>query len=291
MFIYRSRFYSSSYGYFGVFLCTDTYGNKLLKSIEDPSHRKWEPRRNRQQGKQIADELQAFIDESLRDIFVSQESGPLGVTGLEDYLFVPEELVGTNRDDVEDNPFFGEPSDEEQDEGTSPISVIAPPEPTFPQSKKESVGKVVTITGNQGGERRSGGELGGHKRREGKKKKKGSGGSPDITGFTPTDDDNVGEFKRNIPVHYRVMAETKSGRTIHAIIIHTDFDVDRGEIEIVVGGEEYDESIDIVKSSMGEVSGNTVTNLKLKAQSRNVVELEFADNMKHAIKLTAYEFK
>lgn len=291
MFIYRSRFYSNSYGYFGVFLCTDSYGNKLLKSIEDPSHRKWEPRRNRQLGKQIADELQAFIDESLRDIFVSQESGPLGVTGLEDYLFVPEELVGTNRDDIEDNPFFGEPSEEEQDEGTSPISIIAPPEPTFNSPKKESVGKVVTITGNQGGERMSGGELGGHKRREGKKKNKGSGGSPDITGFTPTEDANVGEFKRNIPVRYRVMAENRNGRMIHDIIIYSDFDIERGEIEIIVGGEEYDESVDIVKSSMGEVSGNTVTNLKLKAQIKNIVELEFADNMKHAIKLTAYEFK
>ncbi len=77
----------------------------------------------------------------------------------------------------------------------------------------------------------------------------------------------------------------------HAIVIHTDFDVERGEIEIIVGGEEYDEPVDIIKSSMGEVSGNIVTNLKLKAQSKNVVELEFADDMKHAIKLTAYEFK
>ena len=291
MFIHRSRFYSSSYGYYGVFLCTDSYGNKLLKSIEDPSHRKWEPRRNRQQGKQIADELQAFIDESLRDIFVSSESGPLGVTGLEDYLFVPEELVGSNREDVEDNPFFGEPSEEEQEDGTSPISVITPPEPTFNTGKRESVGKVVTITGGHGGERKSGGELGGHKRGEGKKKKKGEGRSPDVTGFDPSDTENEGEFKRNLPVRYRVMAENKNGRIVHSIIIHTDFDVERGEIEIIVGGEEYDESIDIVRTSMGSASGNIVTNLKLSAQERNVVELEFADNMKHAIKLTAYEFK
>lgn len=291
MFIFRSRFYSSSYGYFGVFLCTDNHGNKLLKSIEDPSHRKWESRRNKQQGKQISDELQSFIDESIREIFVAPESGPLGVTGLEDYLFVPEELIGSNREDVEDNPFFGEPSEDVQEEGTSPISIIAPPVPTFNQERKESVGKVVTVSGNQGGERMSGGELGGHKRGQGKKKKKGSGGSPDITGFTPSDEANDGEFKRNLPVRYRVMAENRNGRMIHSVIIHSDFDVDRGEIEIIVGGEEYDESIDIVKTSMGDVDGCRVTNLKLKAQSKNVVELEFADNMKHAIKLTAYEFK
>lgn len=291
MFIFRSRFYSSSYGYFGVFLCTDSHGNKLLKSIEDPSHRKWESRRNKQQGRQISDELQSFIDESIREIFVAPESGPLGVTGLEDYLFVPEELIGSNREDVEDNPFFGEPSEDVQEEGTSPISIIAPPVPTFNQERKESVGKVVTVSGNQGGERKSGGELGGHKRGKGKKKKKGSGGSPDITGFTPSDEANDGEFKRNLPVRYRVMAENRNGRMIHSIIIHTDFDVDRGEIEIIVGGEEYDESIDIVKTSMGDVDGCRVTNLKLNAQSKNVVELEFADNMKHAIKLTAYEFK
>lgn len=291
MFIHRSRFYSSSYGYFGVFLCTDTYGNKLLKSIEDPSHRKWEPRRNRQQGKQISDELQTFIDDTLREIFVSQESGPLGVTGLEDYLFVPEELVGSNRDDVEDNPFFGEPSEEEQEEGISPNSIITPSAPTFTSSPKESIGKVVTITSNQGGERMSGGELGGHKRSDKKKKKRGSGASPDVMGFTPTDDNSKGEFKRNIPVRYRVMAENKNGRMVHTIVVHSDFDVERGEIEIVVGGEEYDESIDIMQSSMGNVSDNTITNLKFKSQSKNVIELIFADNMKHAIKLTAYEFK
>lgn len=291
MFIHRSRFYSNSYGYFGVFLCVDTYGNKLLKSIEDPSHRKWEARKNKQQGKQINDELVSFIDESLREIFVSSKEGPLGVTGLEDYLFVPEELVGSNRNDVEDNPFFGEPSEEEQNEGNSPISLITPPEPTFPQPKKEAIGKVVITTTDRGGERKPDGELGGHQRGQGKKKKKGSGGSPDFTGFTPNEDNNEGDFKRNIPVRYRVMAENRNGRMIHSIMIYSDFDVERGEIEIIVGGEEYDESIDIVKSSYGDVAGNIVTNLKFNAHSKNVIELEFVDNMKHAIKLTAYEFK
>ena len=95
----------------------------------------------------------------------------------------------------------------------------------------------------------------------------------------------------NIPVRYRVMAEEKNGRMVHSIIIKSDFDVERGQIEIIVGGEENDEAIDIVSSSQGTAEGNTVTNLKLSKGNGNIVELEFADNMKHAIKLTAYEFK
>ena len=290
MFIHRSRFYSSSYGYFGVFLCTDDYGNKLLKSIEDPSHTKWEPRRNKELGRIIYEELQNFIEESIKDIFTSDENGPLGITGLEDYLFVPEELVASNRDDVKDNPFFGEPGGEEQEEGASPTSVIEPTEPTMNNNKKESIGKVVTTKSNKG-KRMSGGELGGHKRSKSKTKKQGSGGSPDLDGFTSTDAEMEGDFKQNIPVNYRVMAENKDGRIVHSIVIHSDFDVERGEIEIIVGGEEFDETIDILRSSVGNVVGNKVTDIKLFAQRRNVVELEFADYMKHAIKLTAYEFK
>lgn len=289
MFIQRSRFYSSSYGYYGVFLCTDQFGNKLLKSIEDPSHRKWEPRRNRQQGRLIYDELTQFIDDSLREVFVAEGNGPLGVTGLEDYLFVPEELIASNRDDIEDNPFFGEPSESQQDEGTSPITVIEPPEPHVDNQKTESYGKVVTSTENRG-ERRSGGNIGGHQRETGKKKR-GSGTSPDSTAFTPKDDAEIGEFKQNVPVKYRVMAEKRGDSVVHSIVIHSDFDIERGEIEIIVGGEENDEKVDIVSSSAGTVVGNKVTGLKLYADTKNVFDLTLDDKMKHAIKLTAYEFK
>lgn len=291
MFIFRARFYSSSYGYFGVFLCIDNYGNKLLKSIEDPSHSKWEQRRNPEDGRIIMEELREFISESLQNIFVSEHGGPLGVTGAEDYLFVPEELIATDKDEVDGNPFLGEPSEEMQDEGTSPVSTIEPPTPTVSEGRKEAVGKVVTVATRQGAERQSGGSLGGHKRSKGKRKKKGKGSSPDRTAFTPTDNDNGGDFLENIPVHYRVMAEKKNGKMLHTIVIKSDFDVERGQIEIVVGGEENDETIDIVSSSQGTPEGNVVTNLKLFKDRNNIIELVFADQMKHAIKLTAYEFK
>ena len=291
MFIFRARFYSSSYGYYAVFLCTDRHGNKLLKSIEDPSHSKWEQRRNPGLGRIIMEEMREFISESLQEIFVSEHGGPLGITGLEDYLFVPEDLIATDRDEIEDNPFFGEPSQEIQDEGTSPNSIIEPPTPTMPPKRVEAIGKVITITAPQGAERQSGGSLGGHKRSKDKRKKKGKGSSPDRTEFTPKDNDSEGDFLENIPVHYRVMAENKNGQMTHSIIIKSDFDVERGQIEIVVGGEENDETIGIVSSSQGTPEGNVITNLRFFKDRNNIIELRFADQMKHAIKLTAYEFK
>lgn len=291
MFIYRARFYTTSYGYSAVFLCTDDHGNKLLKSVEDPSHKKWEPRRNPTQGRAINNEITEFITTSIQDLFVTDTGGPLGVTGLEDYLFVPEELVATDRDDVEDNPFFGSPSEDYQEEGTSPISIIEPPKPKFESERKESVGKVVTITPSMSGRQQQGGQLGGHQRGSGKRKKRGKGSSPDRTAFTPDDTQQQGDFLENIPVRYRVMAERKNGNMIHSILIKSDFDVERGQIEIVVGGEEKDETIDIVTASQGTVEGNVISNLKLMRDRSNIIELQFADKMKHAIKLTAYEFK
>lgn len=291
MFIYRARHYTSSYGYNAVFLCTDKHGNKLLKSIEDPSHKKWQPRRNLSQGRAIYDEIVDFITTSIQDMFVSDTGGPLGVTGLEDYLFVPEDLIASNREDVEDNPFFGSPSEEVQDEGILPISNIEPPKPKFEPERKEAVGKVVTVTPTMGGRQSQGGNLGGHQRGSGSRKKRGKGSSPDRTAFTPDDTQQEGEFLENIPVRYRVMAERKNNSMVHSILIKSDFDVERGQIEIIVGGEEKDETLDIVSSSQGTIDGNTITNIKLFRDRRNVIELQFADSMKHAIKLTAYEFK
>lgn len=141
------------------------------------------------------------------------------------------------------------------------------------------------------GRQQQGGQLGGHQRGSGKRKKRGKGSSPDRTAFTPDDTQQQGDFLENIPVRYRVMAERKNGNMIHSILIKSDFDVERGQIEIVVGGEEKDETIDIVTASQGTVEGNVISNLKLMRDRSNIIELQFADKMKHAIKLTAYEFK
>lgn len=291
MYIYRSRRYTSAYGYYAVFLCTDKFGNKFLQSIEDPSHRVWDAKRNHICGKEIYNEIETFVRDCVDKAFSSEEGGTLGIEGLEDYLFVPEELIANDKDNLKDNPFFGTPSDEQQEEGTSPVTVLTPPDINTPTERNEGWGNVVTITSTQGDECQSNGDIGGHKRSSGKSKKKGTGNSPDLSGFSESNDSDEGKFFRNIPVRYRIMAETKNNKIVHTIVINSDYEVENGTISILVSGEENDETIEIISSSLGVPINNLITNLRLSSLHKNIIEIEFADNMKHAIKLSAYEFK
>ena len=124
-----------------------------------------------------------------------------------------------------------------------------------------------------------------------RKKKKGKGSTPGNGSYKPVEGAPASNLFENIPVEYRVIAENKNGKLIHSLVIHSDYDVANGEIEIIVGGEDKDEEVDIIYSSLGNPSGNIIKNVPLSKDERNVVEIQFSDNMKHVVKLTAYEFK
>ena len=291
MYINRSRSYTSGYGYYAVFVCLDEQGNAFLKSVEDPSHRVWKAKENDPVRTDILKGIETFITESIEEIFSNENNGPLTITGLEDYLYIPEELLTSDRDNVEDNPFFGSSDGDTQEHGISPLSEITKESPSYTPSKNDSTGKVVMTT-TQGAERSSANpKLGGHTKNKKKKKKKGKGNHPNNFGFNPNEDAPKGKFFEQIPVRYRVMAEEIDGKIVHTIIVKSDYDVECGQIEIIVGGEDTDESIAIVSSNQGEPSGNIVKNLRLYGGQNNEITLRFEDNMKHAIKLTAYELK
>ena len=291
MFINRSRSYTTGYGYYAIFVCLDEKGNAFLKSVEDPSHRIWKARENDIRSADILKGIETFITESIEEVFSSENVGPLTITGLEQYLYIPEELLISDKDSVEDNPFFGSSDGATQEQGTSPLSEITSEKPTYTPLKKDSVGKVV-ITTTQGAERSTANpKLGGHTKNKTKNKKKGKGNHPNNYGFNPNEDTLKGKFLEQIPVRYRVMAEEIDGKVVHTILVKSDNDVECGQIEIIVGGEDMDESIAIVSSNQGEPSGNIVKNLHLLGGQNNEITLCFEDNMKHAIKLTAYELK
>lgn len=289
MFIFRSRQYSDNYGYYGVLYFKDDKGGALLKDLEDPAHKKWDFSKLGNKGVLIREEINQFVSESLQSLFVTNGDGALGIAGSDEYLFVPEDLLTPDAEKLKENPFFGLPDENQQDEGNSPTTDIADMTPNIVETK-EKKGKVVILKPSKG-KAKTGGSMGGHIRSTQKKRKKGRGTSPGVGGYDPDDNATEGDFLQNIPVDYRVMAEMKSGKMIHTINMKVDTDVTNGQIEIIVGGEERDETVDIISASQGKIDRNIIKDLILSKDKRNVIELQFEDNMKHIIKLTAYEFK
>ena len=289
MYIFRARHYSSSYGYFGVLYFKDDKGGALLKDLEDPAHKKWEFSKLGDKGYLIREEINNFVSESLQSIFVTNGDGALGIAGTDEYLFVPEDLLTPDAEKLKDNPLFGTPDDDQQEEGNSPTTDIIDSDPTYIETKVKK-GKVVILKPSKG-KPKGGGSMGGHIRSTKKKRKKGKGTAPGGGGYEPDDTATEGEFLHNVPVDYRVMAEQKSGKMIHTISMKVENDVVNGQIEIIVGGEERDETVGIISSSQGTINGNTISDLVLSKDKRNIIELQFEDNMKHIVKLTAYEFK
>lgn len=289
MFIYRARFYSTSYGYSAVFVCPDARGNNILKKIEDPSHSRWERTRGGALGSEAMKEIEDFISDCLNKAFVNDQGGPLGITGLEDYLFVPEDLLASDADE-KGNPFLGNPDKEPLKEGLTPTSDISS-DPSLKSGMDEPLGNVVVRTPPVSAKGSPDGTLGGHKRQSAKTRKRGMGNSPGKDGYVESEGSADGEYLKNVPVEYRVIAENKNGILVHTLIIHSEYDVQDGRIEILVGGEDSDEEVDIVSSSNGSPKGNLISGVVLKKDKRNLIEIVFSDHMKHVVKMTAYEFR
>ena len=132
------------------------------------------------------------------------------------------------------------------------------------------------------------------RKRKRKKKKKGGGGlgGKNVDGrYKDVEDGIPGGTLSEIPVRYRTFAQIEDGKTVHNIIIHSDYDFENGRIDLIVGGEQTEEKVSIKSSfGAGEISQNSVYGLKLH-KGKNTLKIMFEDNMKHAIKLDAYELK
>ena len=100
----------------------------------------------------------------------------------------------------------------------------------------------------------------------------------------------MGTYAYPIEVNYRSFAQVEDGKVYHVIIIHSEIEVEDGQVVIFTGGEQDDERIRVIDSSIGSVIDNTVYGLQLHP-GKNTLRIRLADDMKHAIKLEAYENK
>jgi hypothetical protein len=284
-------------GYYGVFVCPGGYANEVLREMEDPAHKEWSKKRVDSKYKKVAKELDTVIDEfinsSIRKLFKLDEVEVAKIRGIDQYLYIPTEIE--DDPDDEDNStssFTGNPTGKTQDDGTS---LTTTPKEFVVDSAGSSAaqnGSVVIKTTSTATLSESGSMMSGR----GNTKIKKPHTSSHVSGAKPNDrnlfDDEASEgtYMQILPVKYRAFSVNKNGSLVHRIVIHADRDVPHAQIDLVVGGEDSDSKLALVYASDGSVSGNSICDVQLQFGS-NSFDVKFADKMKHAIKVEAYEIK
>ena len=287
---------STGYGFYGVFICDDERGNETLRHTENPSHSEWDwknsPARKREEGRIALKEMGDFIDQSLVKIFSSNGSNYLNIAGLEEFLFIP--TSAEENDDIDNQALTGAPTGDVQDDGTSSTTELIDPKPfSAPAPEEKTSTGHVLVNYRSTAENAVLGELySGHTT---KPTKKSGGGEPSsklpTSPHKETDEKGkLGTYAYPIEVNYRSFAQVEDGVVYHIIIIHSTIEVEDGQVVIFTGGEQDDERIRVLSSSIGSVIDNTVYGLKLH-EGKNTLKIRLADDMKHAIKLEAYENK
>lgn len=285
---------SSSIGFYGVFICEDLRGNKLLKRLENSSHTQWDTsnwrdtitKRINQQGKEAKDAVKKFCENCIDIMRGTDNTLELDISGLEDMLYVPDSLI--EEDDNTHNTPIGSPTGETMEDGTS--ITTSSPNDDVPQKIKEEEPTNGTILGSMGGGiviSDSGTETAGVSQ-EGKRRGGKEGTSK--PGTTPTSTERIdGENSHFgiIPVKVRSFAQVEKGQTYHYITIHSDEVISNGIMEILVCGEIGDVKVNIVESDNGKAKDNKITNLSVPSGTSRI-RIRFADNMKYTLKTTVY---
>ena len=293
MSIYANR-PSSSLGFYGVFICDDLRGNKLLQKLENSSHTQWDTSnwrdvlttRANPLGKTAKDAVKKFCEDCMQKLKGNDDSAELDISGLEDMLYVPDALI--DDDSYGPDTPIGSPTGEFVNIGTSMTTVSENDE--IPQRDKDGSTSKGTIMGAVGGGiviTESGPDVAGVNQ-DGRRRGGKEGTSKPGTEKAPVERVEGEESHYGIlEVGVRSFAQVENGTTYHYITIHSDQCVEEGIMEIVVCGEIGDVKVNIIESSIGTPTGNRISGMAIPAGTSRI-RIRFADNMKYTLKTTVY---
>lgn len=289
-------------GYVAVFVCENKKGDDLLKAIENQSHNEWDEKNLKSSDFTKADcqtalrEIADFVNRSLESLNTSANKKVAYFEGLEDYFSAGEDLLDNEEyydgcgsaENVEE----GDASKSVSKDETGPITSTTEDLP-----KKKTVISKGTYVPAQPAENVSPDENGesyvaGHTH-EGENDDDnhypGKGGKPSKES---PDDTSDKKKHRLIKVKAVVVAHVDENNNLcHTIIIQSPENVEKAEIEVF----DSTDNSDIVKADIydcynGDVEGNIISGIGLR-EGLNRIELAFNDDLKHSIKVQAYEIE
>ena len=288
-------------GYVAVFICENKNGDDLLKAIENQSHDEWDVKNLKSNDFSPADcrtalrEISDFINRSLESLNASGNRKVAYFEGLEDYFSTGEDLL----DNEEYNDGSGRAENEKQgasseNKSTEETGAITS---TMEDTPKKRVivdkgtyvptAQVENVSPDDNGES----YVSGHTHTgddDGENHYPGHGGKPGNE--SP---DAAGKPKRRV-VRVKAISVAhfdESGNVCHTIVIDSPEDVESAEIEVF----DSTDNSEFVKADIydsfdfdGEVDGHILSKFKLK-KGVNRIEIAFNDELKHTIKIQAYE--
>ncbi len=281
-------------GYVGVFVCEGERGNEILKKMENPAHNEWKKENYRVDGKthpdaeKVRKEIYDFILSKLNEISRKNLSDKITVPGLEEYLNIPADLLS------EDENFDYKGENENVNSGDL-TDIITKKE----TSSEIAVIKGVKINPNINKQGNINVEAEGILSTDGEETEVAGGGKNNTDGGTSPGFEDTDIIKKTIKpeenhvikkvlqIEFRVIA-TKNK---HRIILYSDKNFDRVGLEFYAGTDNGKaEHINILSSSIGSISGNKLINVELQ-KGKNILDVEFDDNIQHSLNLKAYELQ
>lgn len=289
--------HSTSNGFFGVLVAHGGYINEYLRLIENPAHNEWDTKivsdkdyTTKTLIKQITEGYKNFVTESLSDLFKMSNGAVIAIRGLDQYLYIPTDVE--TEDDYEDSmeAYSADPVGELKDDGTSVTTDTTHQDIDKTNTTDTKTGNVVIKKNNTAEPNDNGDKFAGKSNMPTQKKGKGMGVEPNKSNIE-TANGKEGSYLELISVNYRSFAVTgEDGLIYHKIIIHTKNEIEKGQIHLEVGGDESTEIINIIYSNVGKTESNKVVDLSFE-NGKNTILIHFEDNLKHTIKLKAYENK
>lgn len=210
---------------------------------------------------------------------------------MEEYLSIPEDLLEKEEEfDFEgdlSNNVSGDMSNETTDDETGMQTTDNEPvkiKPTITQ--KQEVREETEIDVNEfGGEDIT---VGGGNESE------GGNTSPTEIGDKADKGDKSEDAtlsKALVKVGFRALAQTESKELYHILIVNSDRQIDNAELELLVGSDnDRDDGVEVRYSDSGTIEKNIIKNISL-VSGNNKIKIRFADNLKHSVKIRAYEIQ
>lgn len=273
MVIYSRRFNFPG-NFAGVFICDNDRGNLALRKLEPPAHDKWDPKRNKENGEAIMNEITIFIRACLDSVKDKQSFGILEIPELQKYL--PYDEGDDSGDGKGTSTYTGREGKEEtskliQRSEKLNTKIVIDPYKVSVLNEKDTFGDDDGSGGANNGKGRGG--------------KNGTGRGA-----------GVKKSKKIKEFHSRSFVIGKINENfIYRIVVQSAKD-QRCNISVKAVGEEGAEGLKLINVTDSQktkylFSGNKIQQLKLDKDQLRVMDVTIESFYKVSLKIEAYDLQ